>query len=109
MCQYWFPSLNLSFQLSLPESAPSGTIFYFKALAVTGVLLDSISHLQPNQRVAIFMDNSNTVSMFNLLAALPLYNWLLMAVVDAILAAQIDFRVFFISGMDNVIADHLSH
>jgi hypothetical protein len=106
---YWIPSLNISFQSALPGSAPTGTIFYFEALAVTGALLDSVSRLQPNQRVAIFTDNLNMVSMFNSLAALPPYNWLLMSAVDAILEAQIDFWVFFISGMDNVVADHLSH
>jgi hypothetical protein len=46
--------------------------------------------------------------MFNSLAALPPYNWLLMTVVNAILPSQINFRVFFVPGVHNIIADHLS-
>ncbi|KAG2754244.1 hypothetical protein P692DRAFT_201704664 [Suillus brevipes Sb2] len=105
---YWFPSLNIGFQSPLPGSAPTGTIFYFEALAVTSALLDAVARLIPGQRVAIFTDNLNTVAMFNSLAALPPYNWLLMTAVDSILSAQLDFRVFYILGVHNVIADHLS-
>lgn len=104
---YWFPTLNISFQSPLPGSALTGMIFFFEALAVTSALLNSVSRLQPGQRVAIFTDNLNTISMFNSLAALP-HNWLLMVAVNAILAAQIDFRVFYVPGVDNVVADHLS-
>ncbi|KAG2148201.1 uncharacterized protein EDB93DRAFT_1085024 [Suillus bovinus] len=106
---FWYPSLNTGFQSSLPGIAPTNTIFFFKALTVTAALLDSVGRLKPNQWVAIFTDNLNSVSMFNSLAALPPYNWLLMTAVDSILAAQVDFRIFFILGMDNMVADHLSH
>jgi hypothetical protein len=105
---FWVPSLNVGYQSPLPGSAPTGTIFYFEALAVTAALMFSTSLLKPNQRVAIFTDNLNTVSMFNSLAALPPYNWLLMAAVDVLISSQVDFRVFFIPGVDNVVADHLS-
>ncbi|KAG2348112.1 DNA/RNA polymerase [Suillus weaverae] len=105
---YWFPSLNLGFQSPLPGSAPTGTIFYFEALAVTAALLDAVSRLSPGQCFAIFTDNLNTVSMFNSLAALPPYNWLLLTAVDAIIASELDFRVFYVPGISNVVADHLS-
>ncbi|KAG1815667.1 uncharacterized protein BJ212DRAFT_1272706 [Suillus subaureus] len=105
---FWFPSLNIGFQAELPGSAPVGVIFYFKALAVTSALLDAIKHVQLEGHIAIFCDNLNTVSMFNSLAALPPYNGLLMVSVDAIIESHIDFRVFFVPRVDNVVADHLS-
>ncbi|KAG2143460.1 uncharacterized protein EDB93DRAFT_1252064 [Suillus bovinus] len=106
---YWFPSLNTRFQLPLSGSAPSGTIFYFEALSITAALLESVVHLSIGQQIAIFTDKLNSVSMFKSLAALLPYNWLLMASVDAIIAAQLNFWVFFIPGVNNVVADHLSH
>jgi hypothetical protein len=105
---YWFPGLNIGFQSALPSSVPTGTIFFFEALAVTVAILDAVIR-QPYQYIAVFSDNLNMVSMFNSLAALPPYNWLLMVVVDAILDAEVNFRVFFVPGVDNMVADHLSH
>ena len=93
---YWFPISNLGFQSPLPGEAPTGTIFYFEALAVTLAILAAAGLLPREGRVAIFTDNLNTVSMFNSLAALPSYNWLLMLSVDAIIGAQVDFRVFYV-------------
>jgi hypothetical protein len=42
---YWFPSANLGFQSPLPGDAPTGTIFYFEALAVTAAILDAVHRL----------------------------------------------------------------
>ncbi|KAG2737160.1 hypothetical protein P692DRAFT_20673738, partial [Suillus brevipes Sb2] len=64
--------------------------------------------LGSGQRVTVFTDNLNMVSMFNSLVVLPPYNWLLMTAVEAILASHVDFRVFYILGVENVVADHLS-
>jgi hypothetical protein len=105
---FWYPGLNIGYQSLLPGAVPTGTIFYFEALTVTAALLDAVSRLRPGGRVAVFTDNLNSVSMFNSLAALPPYNWLLMSSVDAILSSQVDFRVFFVPGVDNVVADRLS-
>ncbi|KAG2741863.1 hypothetical protein P692DRAFT_20879763 [Suillus brevipes Sb2] len=105
---FWFPSLNLGFQSPLPVSAPTGSIFDFEALAVTSALLEAITQSSLGQRVAIFTDNLNTVAMFNSLTALPPYDWMLMVAVDAIISTKLDFRVFFVPGAHNVIADHLS-
>jgi hypothetical protein len=82
--------------------------FFFEALAVTSAILDAAHRLPPDGRIAVFTDNLNTVSMFNSLAALPPYNWLLMVSVDAIIESQLDFRIFYIPGVDNIVADHLS-
>jgi hypothetical protein len=105
---FLFPSLNTGFQSPLPGSAPVGTIFYYEALAVTATLLNAIPRLGSGQRVTVFTDNLNMVSMFNSLVVLPPYNWLLMTAVEAILASHVDFRVFYILGVENVVADHLS-
>ncbi|KAG2136605.1 uncharacterized protein EDB93DRAFT_1091525 [Suillus bovinus] len=104
---YWFPDLNIGFQSHLPGSAPTGTIFYYEALAVTSTLLDAANRLDPEHRVAVFTDNLNTVAMFNSLAALPPYNWLLIESVDTVLSTKIDFHVFFMLGIHNTVADHL--
>jgi hypothetical protein len=46
---------------------------------------------------------------FGLLPTLMLTNGLsVMVSVDAIIESQLDFRVFYIPGVDNVVADHLS-
>ena len=105
---YWFPVANVGFQSHLPGDAPAGTIFYFEALAVTSAILDAVHRLPTDGRIAVFTDNLNTVSMFNSLAALPPYNWLLMVSVDAIINSHVDFRVFYVPGVNNVVADHLS-
>lgn len=105
---YWFPSLNLGFQSHLPDGCPLGTIFFFEALAVTAAILDAVERLHPYDRLAVFTDNMNSVVMFNTLAALPPYNWLLLIAMDAILASHVDLRVFHVAGIHNTVADCLS-
>jgi hypothetical protein len=105
---FWFPSLNLGFQCNLPGSISSETIFFFEALAVTSAIIDAVRRMEPHGRLAIFTDNSNTVAMFNTLAALPPYNWMLMLAMDVVLGRSIDLRVFHVPGVHNTVADHLS-
>jgi hypothetical protein len=105
---FWYPSLNHGFQAPLPGTISSDTIFFFEALAVTAAIIDAAGRMHPHERLAVFTDNMNTVAMFNTLAALPPYNWLLMLVVDVILDSQIDLRVFHVPGVHNEVADHLS-
>lgn len=84
-------------------------IFFLEALAVLAAIQKAASILLHGAHIAIFTDNSNTVGMFNTLAALPKLNWLLLSAVDVLLAHNLDFRVFHIPGHRNVVADHLSH
>jgi hypothetical protein len=98
---FWYPSLNHGFQSLLPVSFPSETIFFFEALTVTAAILDTVPHMNPN-------DNLNTVAMFNTLAALPPYNWMLISVADVLLTSKVDLRVFFVPGQHNMVADCLS-
>ena len=60
------------------------------------------------RRLAVFTDNLNTVQMFSSLAALPSLNWMLVITVDLLIEHDIDLRVFHVSGVDNIVADHLS-
>ncbi|KAG2738748.1 DNA/RNA polymerase [Suillus brevipes Sb2] len=78
------------------------------ALAVTAAIVDAVGRMQPHGRLAVFTDNANTVAMFNTLAALPPYNWLLMLSMDVVLDGYIDLRVFHVPGVHNTVADHLS-
>ena len=46
--------------------------------------------------------------MFNSLAALSSFNWMLVGVIDAVLEKDVDFHVLHVPGVHNIIADHLS-
>ncbi|KAI5997239.1 hypothetical protein F5J12DRAFT_906972 [Pisolithus orientalis] len=87
---FWFPSLGL-------------------ALVVLAVIQYAIHFLPHGGCMAVYTDNFNSMSMFNTLAALPHYNWILLSAIDTLLTHDLDFCVFYIPGQENVIADHLSH
>ena len=85
-----------------------GSIFYLEALCICAAILDAITCLPKAGHLAIFTDNINTVQLFNSLTALRNFNWMLIKVVDVIIASDIDFRVFHIPGAHNVVANSLS-
>ncbi|KAI6007089.1 hypothetical protein EDD15DRAFT_2383953 [Pisolithus albus] len=105
---FWFPSLNVGFQARVPATGPACTIFYFEALAVCSGILEASSHVPHGGKLAVFSDSLNTVQLFNSLSALPTMNWMVMLVVDMLIPTSIDCRVFHVSGVRNVVADHLS-
>ncbi|KAG1884228.1 uncharacterized protein F5891DRAFT_971247 [Suillus fuscotomentosus] len=105
---FWYPSLNLGFQSNLPECPLVKDIFFYEALCIVSAIHDAVTRLPKNGRLAVFTDSLNSVYLFNSLSGGPGYNRLLMYVVEVILAFQVDFRVFHISGEKNVIADNLS-
>ena len=105
---FWFPSTNEGFQFDLGSHDPPKTIFYNEALTVCSAIHHAISRVSIGGQLAVFTDNLNTVQMFNSLAALPALNWMLIAVVDLLLSHDVDLRVFHVSGVYNVVADHLS-
>ena len=107
---FWVPSQNQVFQAPGQEifAEMGGSIFYLEALCVCSAILHGVTLLPPDGRLAVFTDNLNTVQLFNSLAALPLMNWMLMAVVDAVLHHRIDFRVSHLPGEANVVADLVS-
>ena len=107
---FWYPAGNVGFQHSLDVSAASPGIFFYEAWTVVSALYWAVHNLplQRRSRIALYTDNSNTVNMFNTLSAKPTYNPLVMAAVNLALNFHIEFRVFFIPGDDNIVADALS-
>ena len=96
--------------LALPTDSvpPSGTIFYFKALAVVSVV-HAASRMQNIPRcLLVYSDNTNTVNIFHSLRALPPYNDLLKFTVSILMDHDISLRVIYVPGADNIIADSLS-
>jgi len=106
---FWFPSLNLGFTAPIPSNCQDCPIFFIEALVVLAAIQHATHWLSHGGHLAIFTDNFNSVSMFNMLLALPCYNWLLLSAVDTLLSHDIDFWVFYVLEKDNVVADHLSH
>ncbi|KAH7886009.1 hypothetical protein F5I97DRAFT_1808542, partial [Phlebopus sp. FC_14] len=105
---FWFSSINLGFQAPIQESERAEAIFYHEALAVCAAILEASSFIPFGGHLAVFTDNFNTVQLFNSLSALPPKNWTVMRVSDVVTSHQIDFRVFHISGVHNVVTDLLS-
>ena len=108
---FWFPGLNAGFWSHVPENPPKGTIFYFEALSVLCAIIHSTSFGFPIHKLVIYMDNLNTMHMFNSLSALPAYNEILKGAVDHLLSDlcnPIQLRVIHIPGHLNTVADALS-
>lgn len=85
-----------------------GSIFYLEALCVCVAILDAIKRVSHGGRLAVFADDINTIRSFNSLSVLPDFNWMLVSVVDAITANDVDFRVFHVPGVQDNFADLLS-
>ena len=83
-----FPMLTTS-----PTTSPS--IFYQEALAVLSALHWCTSHLSlpVHTCVAIFLDNTNMVGIFNSLHVQPDYNRLLATVVNLLLQHHLQLHV----------------
>lgn len=105
---FWYPALNLGFQSNLPDHPPVNGIFFTEALCVASAIHDAVTRLPESGHLAVYTDSLNTMYIFNSLSGGPGFNRLLMSVVETILIFSVDFRVFHISGSDNVVADHLS-
>lgn len=109
---FWVPRIACSFMcptLKLPNSEE--IIFFFEALCVCAAVHWTANTLSPELRkhVTIFMDNSNTVNIFNSLQALPTYNPILKSAVDVMISHNINLRVLHIPGSENNVTDTLSH
>ncbi|TFK78971.1 hypothetical protein K466DRAFT_463355, partial [Polyporus arcularius HHB13444] len=108
----YFPWLHWGFHCLRPHSAPSGAIFFFEALAVCSAVhrVHDWRKLAGRRvaRLAVLSDNTNTVSIFNTLRALPVYNSILFSTVDVLLDSDLQLRVEHIPGKLNVVADALS-
>ena len=104
---FWFPGLSARFYSSVPKDL----IFYFEAVSVLSTILKSTSFGFPVNKLIIYIDNLNTVQMFNLFSALPAYNEIFKSAVNHLLSDldnPIQLCVFHVSGDDNTIANALS-
>ena len=108
---FWYPAGNVGFMHPIDTTTPTPGIFYHEALTVVSTIYWSVHNLpiHPGSRLAAYTDNANTVDMFNSLRGQPLYNPLLITVVELLLKFDIALRVFHIPGEDNFVADALSH
>lgn len=105
----WFPGEYAGFQAALPSDGPKDLIFYYEALVVCFTIHFGI--IYNAKHIAVYSNNTNSVNMFSSLCAKPIYNRILimMSTINLILQHQLQFKVYYIPGVDNVIADHLSH
>ena len=108
---FWYPTRCLGFVFPLDLMTASSGIFYYEALTVMSAIYWAVHNLplQPCLWLAIYTDNTNTVNMFNSLCVQPLYNPLLITIIELLLNSKIHLRVFHIPGDENIMADALSH
>ena len=106
---FWYSSLELGFYAPTPKNSQVSMIFYFEALCVFCALKDIASRAKKGAQVVIYMDNLNTMQIFNSLSCLPAYNHLLHHSVDILLSNEIDLCALHIPGEQNTTADALSH
>ncbi|KAL6306383.1 hypothetical protein BKA93DRAFT_729453 [Sparassis latifolia] len=105
----YLPWRNVGLWADLPCTAPKDAIFWYEALAACSAVHYIAYNIHyPVNRLAVFSDNTNTVSLFNTLRALPAYNSIAQSAVDALLSENLQLHVGHIPGKENVIADALS-
>jgi len=105
---FWYPILDKAYYSPTPPDAASSIIFYFETLCVYCALIDAASKASSGSRVVIFTDNLNTVSIYNSLSCLPVFNPLLRASMDILIDNDLDLRVLHVKGEENETADALS-
>ncbi|OCH92400.1 hypothetical protein OBBRIDRAFT_726814, partial [Obba rivulosa] len=107
----YFPWLSCGYWSPIPNSLPPGMIFYAEALA-TCFAIHKVSDLRYTgrhiKRLGMFLDNINTISIFNSLHAQPSYNNILKSAVNVHLNLNLDVQVQYISGMKNEVINVLS-
>lgn len=112
---FWIPALGLGFYCPVSGSEMRDRIFYWEALCVLSALywltsfeLRGESSAERPLRLTAFTDSSNTVDLFDSLAAKPDYNPILMAAVDLRIEFDVDLRVLHVPGLQNGVADAIS-
>ncbi|KAH6890708.1 putative retroelement protein [Coprinopsis sp. MPI-PUGE-AT-0042] len=106
---FWVKNEDLGFY-SPTIDMPIGEDFIFvhEAMCVLSAICWLDEHEAIPQRVTIYTDNSNTADVFNSLSASPRINPILIAACDIALTSMIDFKVLFVPGVRNPVADALS-
>jgi hypothetical protein len=106
---YFIPSLKLAFQCLIPPDAPSKHIFFFEALAICSIFHFATTSSPTPHRLMIYSDNTNMVDIFNSLHASAPYDHLLISAINIVLDHEIDYWVLLVHGIDNPVADAVSH
>ncbi|SJL03613.1 uncharacterized protein ARMOST_06970 [Armillaria ostoyae] len=101
---FWVPKIACGFVCLTPELSEGEEVtFFFEALCVCATIhwiADTPSPML-HKCVMIFMDNINTIDIFNSLRVMPTYNPILKLAVDIIISHCIDLYVLYISGPEN--------
>jgi hypothetical protein len=107
---FWIPDECVGFYSPVPKQVDSEQIFYFEALCILSALhhIIEMHNPQPLSRILIYMDNDNTVAIFNTLQCLPHYNSILISAADALINEKLSLRVLHIPGDLNFVADAIS-
>ena len=105
---FWYPELAIGFFSQTPPHYKPDLIFYFEALCVLNALWNLHKRTRVDSRFLIYTDNSNTVSIYNSLRALPDYNHLLKASIDILTQGDHDLRVLHVPGENNEVVDAIS-
>ncbi|KAF6757032.1 hypothetical protein DFP72DRAFT_809967 [Ephemerocybe angulata] len=105
---FWIRDFNLGFYTSTIDTQGEEFIFFHESLCVLSALrhIDDAGYLPSH--ITIFSDNSNTVDIFNSLRASPRINPILKQACDISLDSCSDYKVLFVPGVQNQIADALS-
>ena len=102
----WFPGIYAGYQSPLPSNGPKDLIFFYEALAICSAIHLGVK--DGAKRIAVFSDNTNSVDMFSSLRAQPEYNSILMSTIDIVTEHGVEFKVYYVPGAENIIADPLS-
>lgn len=105
---FWSPVHREGIQAQPPTDYQSDRIYLLEVLAVVATLKWAAQKMWPGEHLAIFTDNSNTVTMFYSICTLPLYNPLLIHAVDILILIKIELCVYHIPGHRTTVAGHLS-
>ncbi|OCH92273.1 hypothetical protein OBBRIDRAFT_727181 [Obba rivulosa] len=107
----YFPRMHKGYYSNLPASTDSRNIFYWEALAVCSAV--HLASKQPQQqgavkKLGIFCDNTNAIDLFKSYKAKPEFNPILKSSVNVMIAHDMEVRVAYVSGKENIVADALS-
>ncbi len=106
---FWSPSHNVAYIADpIVDVECHFNVFYNEALTILAAL-QWASTLSPLPKcLAIHTDSSTSLSIFNSLCTISLYNLIIFSSVKICLQSKIDLHVFFIEGKKNTIANTLS-
>ncbi|KAF8901689.1 hypothetical protein CPB84DRAFT_1846686 [Gymnopilus junonius] len=105
---FWFPNLKLGFYYPITFPLAEEKIYLLEGICVASAIYSLKDHL-PLSTTIIYSDSMNMVNIFNTLKAVPSFNPILTCSVNEIIKYSYDIRVLHVCGVDNTVADALSH